>query len=74
MTRRQGQVLGLICAGKSNTRIARELRISEYTVKRYVTMLFNQYGVDCRTALAVTAIARGQAEAADLADRDRLAS
>lgn len=74
MTRRQGQVLGLVCVGLTNHQIARALGISEYTVKQYVTGLLAEYGVGSRTALAVTAIARGQAEAADLADRDRLAS
>ena len=36
LTNREQQVLALLCQGLSNKKIARELRLSEGTIKQYV--------------------------------------
>jgi DNA-binding CsgD family transcriptional regulator len=50
-TPREGQVLGLVRAGKSNKEIGAILNISERTVKYHVTSLFQKYRVQDRHKL-----------------------
>jgi DNA-binding NarL/FixJ family response regulator len=62
---RQMEVLALICEGKSNKEIARELGIVERTVKSHVTAIFGALSVINRTQAAMVAerlglINRGQ--------------
>jgi DNA-binding NarL/FixJ family response regulator len=52
---RLAQVLALLRLGWPNKRIARELRISQGTVKNYLTELFRRLGVDNRTQAALWA-------------------
>jgi DNA-binding NarL/FixJ family response regulator len=52
---RQLEVLALICEGKSNKHIARELNIAERTVKAHVTAIFGALGVINRTQAAMVA-------------------
>jgi two-component system, NarL family, nitrate/nitrite response regulator NarL len=52
---RQMEVLALICEGKSNKQIARELGIVERTVKSHVTAIFGALGVINRTQAAMVA-------------------
>ncbi len=51
LTQRQIEVLGLIRIGLSNKEIARQLNISEATVKAHVTMVLRSQGVSSRTKL-----------------------
>lgn len=51
LTQRQLEVLGLIRIGLSNKEIARQLNISEATVKAHVTMVLRSQGVSSRTKL-----------------------
>lgn len=51
LTRRQLEVLELLRIGYSNKAIARELDISEATVKAHVTMVLRSQGVSSRTQL-----------------------
>jgi DNA-binding NarL/FixJ family response regulator len=51
LTQRQLEVLGLIQAGLSNKEIARQLNISEATVKAHVTVILKSHGVSSRTKL-----------------------
>ncbi|MFC5835826.1 response regulator [Nonomuraea insulae] len=53
LTPREAEVLGLIAAGLSNSRIARRLFISEATVKTHINHLFAKIGASGR-AQAVT--------------------
>ena len=55
---REGQVLARVAAGHSNREIARELLISEATVKTHLVHVFDKLGVDSRTA--AVAVAREQ--------------
>ena len=55
LSEREAQVLRLVAAGKTNRTIADELYISEKTVARHVSNIFNKLGVSSRagaTALA----------------------
>jgi DNA-binding NarL/FixJ family response regulator len=47
-TAREGEVLGLLAQGLSNKMIARELHISEHTVKFHISSLYAKLGVSNR--------------------------
>jgi DNA-binding NarL/FixJ family response regulator len=48
LTAREGEVLGLLGGGLSNKMIARELHISEHTVKFHISSLYSKLGVSNR--------------------------
>ena len=54
LTQRQLEVLGLIRVGFSNKEIARQLNISEATVKAHVTVVLKAHGVSSRTKLRIS--------------------
>lgn len=56
---RELEILGLLARGLSNRAIARELFISEATVKTHLVHVFDKLGVDNRTAAITTALRRG---------------
>lgn len=56
LTPREAEVLRLVAAGRSNREIGRELAISESTVAKHLTSIFNKIGVDNRTAATAFAI------------------
>lgn len=51
MTPRQEQVYAEVCKGKSNKQIARELGISDATVKLHITELLREHGAHTRYEL-----------------------
>ena len=55
LTARESQVLGLLGGGLSNKMIARELHISEHTVKFHISSLYSKLGVSNRAE----AVSRG---------------
>ncbi|MDB5076323.1 MAG: transcriptional regulator, LuxR family [Chloroflexi bacterium] len=56
LSKREDEVLRLVAEGLTNKEIARELFVTENTVKTHVTSLFNKLGVDSRArAVAVAA-------------------
>ncbi|WP_423456463.1 response regulator [Ottowia sp. VDI28] len=55
LTSRQLDVLRLLCTGKPNKVIARDLGLSENTVRVHVTAIFAQLGVDSRSAALLCA-------------------
>lgn len=59
LTRRQKVVLGLLARGYSNKQIARDLDISEWTVKAHVSAILRKLGVNSRVeaVLAATSVA-----------------
>ncbi len=59
LTKREIQVLIALGLGKTNTLIARELKISAHTVKSHVLHIFNKLGVNDRTQAAVWAARNG---------------
>jgi DNA-binding NarL/FixJ family response regulator len=56
---RELEVLALVAKGFSNKEIARELKISEATVKTHLLHTFDKLGVDDRTAAVTVALERG---------------
>ena len=52
LTGREREVLALLAAGNTNRQISTALHISEHTVARHVSNLFNKLGVSSRTAAA----------------------
>lgn len=48
LTGRESEILALICAAKSNKEIARELDLSEKTVRNHATNIFAKLGVSTR--------------------------
>lgn len=55
LTSRQMHVLRLLARGLSNKQIARELEISEITVKAHVSLILRKLGVSNRTQAAIEA-------------------
>ena len=55
LTARQPDVLRLLCAGKPNKVIARDLGLSENTVRVHVAAIFAQLGVNSRSAALLAA-------------------
>jgi DNA-binding NarL/FixJ family response regulator len=59
LTRRECEVLTLVADGRSNRQIGEELYISDRTVARHLTNIYNKIGVTSRTQAARYAIDRG---------------
>jgi ATP/maltotriose-dependent transcriptional regulator MalT len=55
LTQREREVLALVAAGQSNRRIAAALAISEHTVARHMSNIFDKLGVNSRTAASTYA-------------------
>jgi NarL family two-component system response regulator LiaR len=61
LTRRELDVLDYLCQGLPNKRIARELGLSEKTVKSHIGHIFAKLGVTDRTQAALVAVREGLA-------------
>jgi NarL family two-component system response regulator LiaR len=59
LTERENEVLRLIARGYSNQQIARELTLSEKTVKSHVSSILSKLGVADRTQAAIYALKQG---------------
>ncbi|NVM57011.1 MAG: response regulator transcription factor [Desulfobacterales bacterium] len=66
LTRRERQVLLLICRGMANKEIARELCITVKTVEWHVTNVLGKLGADNRTQAVVIALEQGLLGPAEL--------
>jgi DNA-binding NarL/FixJ family response regulator len=65
LTPREHEVLCLIARGRSNKVIARELGVSEKTVKTHVSHLLGKLGVADRTQAALYAVREGLVDPRD---------
>jgi len=65
LTPREEQVVALVADGFSNRAVARELGLSEHTVKKYVFRIFDKLGVSTRVELVLYAVTRGAARQAE---------
>jgi DNA-binding NarL/FixJ family response regulator len=59
ITDRERQILVMVAAGAENKQVARELGLSEETVKSYLRNLFTRWGVTSRAEAVATAIRLG---------------
>ncbi len=59
LTERELEVLKLVASGMTNRRIGSKLNISEKTVARHLSNIFNKLGIESRTAAAAYAYDRG---------------
>jgi DNA-binding NarL/FixJ family response regulator len=59
LTARERQVLRLVARGRSNKQIARDLAITERTIKFHMTSIFNKLGADNRAQAIAIAAQRG---------------
>jgi DNA-binding NarL/FixJ family response regulator len=59
LSAREIEVLGAVARGFSNRDVARELHISEATVKTHLLHVFAKLGVDDRTAAVTVSLERG---------------
>lgn len=59
LTPREEQVVALVADGLSNRAVARELGLSEHTVKKYLFHIFDKVGVSSRVELVLYAVTRG---------------
>jgi DNA-binding NarL/FixJ family response regulator len=59
LSAREIEVVGLVARGASNREIARDLRISEATVKTHLLHIFEKLGVGDRTSAVTSALERG---------------
>ncbi len=59
LSAREIEVLELVARGHSNRELARELHLSEATVKTHLIHVFDKLGVDDRTAAVTAALEQG---------------
>jgi DNA-binding NarL/FixJ family response regulator len=59
ITPREEQVVALVAEGLSNRDVARELGLSEHTVKKYLFRIFDKLGISTRVELVLYAVSHG---------------
>lgn len=73
LTPREEQVVALVAEGLGNREIARELNLSEHTIKKYLFRIFEKLGVSTRVELVLYAVNNGDPRRAEwLPGGDRL--
>ena len=65
LTPREEQVVALVADGLSNRGVARELGLSEHTIKKYLFRIFDKLGVSTRVELVLYAVTRGATRQAE---------
>jgi len=65
LTPREEQVVALVAEGLSNREIARELSLSEHTIKKYLFRIFEKLGVSTRVELVLYAVNNGDPRTAE---------
>jgi DNA-binding NarL/FixJ family response regulator len=65
LTPREEQVVALVADGLSNRECARELGLSEHTVKKYLFHIFDKLGISSRVELVLYAVSHGGARQAE---------
>jgi DNA-binding NarL/FixJ family response regulator len=59
LTPREEQVVALVAEGFGNREIARELNLSEHTIKKYLYRIFEKLGISTRVELVLYAVNNG---------------
>ena len=65
LTPREEQVVALVADGLSNREVARELCLSEHTIKKYLFRIFDKLGISSRVELVLYALSHGGSRQAE---------
>jgi DNA-binding NarL/FixJ family response regulator len=65
LTPREEQVVALVAEGLGNRQIARELNLSEHTIKKYLFRIFEKLGISTRVELVLYAFNNGDPRQAE---------
>ncbi len=65
LTPREEQVVALVAEGLGNRQIARELNLSEHTIKKYLFRIFEKLGISTRVELVLYAVHNGDPRQAE---------
>jgi len=65
LTPREEQVVALVAEGLSNRQVARELNLSEHTIKKYLFRIFEKLGISTRVELVLYAVNNGDPRPAE---------
>lgn len=65
LTPREEQVVALVAEGLGNRQIARELDLSEHTIKKYLFRIFEKLGISTRVELVLYAVNNGDPRQAE---------
>ena len=65
LTPREEQVVALVAEGLGNRQIARELNLSEHTIKKYLFRIFDKLGISSRVELVLYAVNNGDPRQAE---------
>jgi DNA-binding NarL/FixJ family response regulator len=65
LTPREEQVVALVAEGLSNRSVARELNLSEHTIKKYLFRIFDKLGISTRVELVLYAVNHGDPRQAE---------
>ena len=65
LTPREEQVVALVAEGLGNRHIARELNLSEHTIKKYLFHIFEKLGISTRVELVLYAVNNGDPRQAE---------
>ena len=65
LTPREEQVVALVAEGLSNREVARELQLSEHTIKKYMFRIFDKLGISTRVELVLYAVSNGKTVGAE---------
>jgi len=65
LTPREEQVVALVADGLSNREVARELCLSEHTIKKYLFRIFDELGISSRVELVLYALSHGGSRQAE---------
>ena len=65
LTPREEQVVALVAEGLGNRQIARELNLSEHTIKKYLFRIFEKLGISSRVELVLYALNNGNPRPAE---------
>jgi DNA-binding NarL/FixJ family response regulator len=65
LTPREEQVVALVADGLSNREVARELCLSEHTIKKHLFRIFDKLGISSRVELVLYALSHGGSRQAE---------
>lgn len=74
LTKREEEVVRLVAEGMQNREIAKELKLSEHTIKNYLFHIFEKLGVSSRVELVLYAVSsskKGRTTSAQSGEKDR---